>query len=276
VPRPSRPRHFFRRTVGRLVGRRRHRQAWVTPDFASRSRPRNAHVMLTGRLGASWATHTEVGLSARTVRRMRAIHLEGANDDHACRPAAATAANESSRHAMELGMKSRVFVAAGNAAPTGDRLPMDAVIAVGVGIATLTRDGEVVYEEGVATLQARYGGAGRGTGPVLPGARLVHPSGRAARRPALPAHGQRYLEALPARIRTLVSHAASAMRGIFLARQSGISLPEASSGVRRQSRAASGCCRRRLASGYPARLKYSRNPNDTISKYSGRRIVGSR
>lgn len=61
-------------------------------------------------------------------------------------PAAADA-NDFASNATEVSRKAHVFVAAGNAATIEDYLPLDAVIGVGFGMATLTRDGDVVYEE---------------------------------------------------------------------------------------------------------------------------------
>jgi hypothetical protein len=60
---------------------------------------------------------------------------------------AATSANDVSRHAVEVSRKDHVFIAARSTAPIENLLPLDAVIGVGFGMATLTRDGEVVYEE---------------------------------------------------------------------------------------------------------------------------------
>jgi hypothetical protein len=61
--------------------------------------------------------------------------------------AAVAAANDVSTHAVQVSRKDHVFLAAGSAAPIADLLPLDAVIGVGFGIATLTRDGYLVYEE---------------------------------------------------------------------------------------------------------------------------------
>ena len=61
---------------------------------------------------------------------------------------AATAANDFSRRAVDVSRNDQVFIAARSTVPIEDFLPLDAVIGVGTGMATLTRDGEVVYEEG--------------------------------------------------------------------------------------------------------------------------------
>ncbi len=60
---------------------------------------------------------------------------------------AATAADDISGCAVDISRKDHVFVVAGNAVPIEDILPLDSVIGVGFGMATLTRDGEIVYEE---------------------------------------------------------------------------------------------------------------------------------
>ena len=60
---------------------------------------------------------------------------------------AAKAANDFSRHAVEVSRKDPVFIAARSTVPIQDFLPLDALIGVGFGMATLTRDGDVVYEE---------------------------------------------------------------------------------------------------------------------------------
>ena len=60
---------------------------------------------------------------------------------------AVTAANDFSRAAVEATRKGHVFVAQASTLPMADFLPLDAVIGVGFGIANLTRDGNVVYEE---------------------------------------------------------------------------------------------------------------------------------
>ena len=61
---------------------------------------------------------------------------------------AATSANDFSRRVVEVSRNDHVFIAARSAVPMGEFLALDAVIGVGFGMATLTRDGEVVYEEG--------------------------------------------------------------------------------------------------------------------------------
>jgi hypothetical protein len=58
-----------------------------------------------------------------------------------------TDAIDISRHAPDPSRKDHVIVAAGSRAPIEDFLPLDAVIGVGFGVATLTRDGDVIYEE---------------------------------------------------------------------------------------------------------------------------------
>ena len=60
---------------------------------------------------------------------------------------AVTAANDFSTHAEEVSQIDRIFVAGKSTAPVEDVLPLDAVIGVGFGVATLTRDGDVIYEE---------------------------------------------------------------------------------------------------------------------------------
>ena len=60
---------------------------------------------------------------------------------------AVTAAKDFSRHAAELSRKDHVFITPRSTVPIEDFLPLDALIGVGFGMATLTRDGDVVYEE---------------------------------------------------------------------------------------------------------------------------------
>jgi hypothetical protein len=59
----------------------------------------------------------------------------------------ATAANDFSRRVLDASRKDQVFIAARSTGPIENLLALDAVIGVGLGMATLTRDGEVVYEE---------------------------------------------------------------------------------------------------------------------------------
>ena len=58
-----------------------------------------------------------------------------------------TAVTEHFRHAVEARANDGIFVAERNAAAIEDFLALDAVIGVGYGVASLTRDGHTVYEE---------------------------------------------------------------------------------------------------------------------------------